>query len=91
VRFETGATRASLALQARLERRHALRAGLVITVSRYCPKRLEELYEVRNAIVVSQALEDAPIADGKQSRCFCDVRDTVEAITRLLGAVLSVK
>ena len=38
---------------------------------------------------VQQALEDAPITihgDGKQSRCFCDVRDTVEAITRLLDA-----
>jgi UDP-glucose 4-epimerase len=38
---------------------------------------------------VQQALEDAPITihgDGKQSRCFCDVRDTVEAITRLIDA-----
>jgi len=35
---------------------------------------------------VSQALEGAPITvfgTGKQSRCFCDVRDAVEAITRL--------
>jgi UDP-glucose 4-epimerase len=35
---------------------------------------------------VRQALEGAPITvfgDGKQSRCFCDVRDTVEAILRL--------
>jgi nucleoside-diphosphate-sugar epimerase len=38
---------------------------------------------------VEQALEDAPITihgDGKQSRCFCDVRDTVEAVTRLIDA-----
>ena len=38
---------------------------------------------------VEQALEDAPITihgDGKQSRCFCDVRDTVEALTRLIDA-----
>jgi UDP-glucose 4-epimerase len=38
---------------------------------------------------VQQALEDAPITihgDGKQSRCFCDVRDTVSAITRLVDA-----
>jgi UDP-glucose 4-epimerase len=38
---------------------------------------------------VQQALEDAPITihgDGKQSRCFCDVRDTVEAVTRLIEA-----
>jgi UDP-glucose 4-epimerase len=36
---------------------------------------------------VQQALDDAPITihgDGKQSRCFCDVRDTVEAVTRLI-------
>jgi UDP-glucose 4-epimerase len=38
---------------------------------------------------VQQAIEDAPITihgDGKQSRCFCDVRDTVEAVTRLIDA-----
>jgi UDP-glucose 4-epimerase len=36
-----------------------------------------------------QALQDAPITihgDGKQSRCFCDVRDTVEAVTKLIDA-----
>jgi nucleoside-diphosphate-sugar epimerase len=38
---------------------------------------------------IQQALEDAPITihgDGKQSRCFCDVGDTVEAVTRLIEA-----
>ncbi len=38
---------------------------------------------------VRQALEDAPITihgDGRQSRCFCDVRDTVEAVIRLIDA-----
>lgn len=37
---------------------------------------------------VRQALDGAPITifgSGQQSRCFCDVRDTVEAILRLLG------
>jgi UDP-glucose 4-epimerase len=37
---------------------------------------------------VRQALEDAPITvygTGKQSRCFCDVRDAVEALLRLAG------
>lgn len=37
---------------------------------------------------VRQALEGAPITvfgTGQQSRCFCDVRDTVEAITRLIS------
>jgi len=35
---------------------------------------------------VRQALDGAPITifgDGQQSRCFCDVRDTIEAILRL--------
>ena len=35
-----------------------------------------------------QALEGAPITvygSGRQSRCFCDVRDTVEGMLRLLG------
>ena len=57
VRFEAGATRASLALQASLERRHARRADLVITVSRYCAERLEELYGVRDAIVVPELID----------------------------------
>lgn len=38
---------------------------------------------------VSQALEGEPITvfgDGKQSRCFCDVRDTVNAIVGLVFA-----
>ncbi len=37
---------------------------------------------------VSQALKGEPITiygDGKQSRCFCDVRDCVEAVMRLMG------
>jgi len=37
---------------------------------------------------VGQALEGAPITvygTGQQSRCFCDVRDAVEAITRLVA------
>jgi len=36
---------------------------------------------------VKRALDNAPIevyGDGKQSRCFCDVRDTVEGLLRLL-------
>ena len=36
---------------------------------------------------VRQALSDAPIevyGDGQQSRCFCDVQDTVEALMRLM-------
>jgi UDP-glucose 4-epimerase len=36
---------------------------------------------------VKAALDNAPISiygDGKQSRCFCDVRDTVESLLRLI-------
>src|SRR3984957_18236260 len=38
--------------------------------------------------LVGQALEGLPLTvygTGKQSRCFCDVRDTVEAILRLIA------
>ena len=56
VRFESGATRASIALQAWLEEKHARRADLVITVSRYCAQRLEELYRVSNAVVVPELI-----------------------------------
>jgi UDP-glucose 4-epimerase len=37
---------------------------------------------------VGQAIEGSPITvygDGQQSRCFCDVRDTVEAMLRLVA------
>jgi UDP-glucose 4-epimerase len=36
---------------------------------------------------VKRAIDNAPIevyGDGTQSRCFCDVRDTVEALLRLI-------
>jgi UDP-glucose 4-epimerase len=38
---------------------------------------------------VRQALDNAPISvygDGKQSRCFCDVRDTTEALIKLIDS-----
>jgi glycosyltransferase involved in cell wall biosynthesis len=57
VRFEQGPTRASMAIQARLEAIHARSADLVITVSRYCAQRLEELYGVRNAVVVPELID----------------------------------
>jgi glycosyltransferase involved in cell wall biosynthesis len=57
VRFEHGATRASMAIQARFEAIHARRADLVITVSRYCAQRIEELYGVRNAVVVPELID----------------------------------
>jgi UDP-glucose 4-epimerase len=42
---------------------------------------------------VKSALENAPIqiyGNGKQSRCFCDVRDTVEGLIRLMDTDRSV-
>jgi UDP-glucose 4-epimerase len=42
---------------------------------------------------VKQALDNEPIhvyGNGKQSRCFCDVRDTVEGLLRLMGTDRSV-
>jgi UDP-glucose 4-epimerase len=42
---------------------------------------------------VKSALDGAPISiygDGKQSRCFCDVRDTVEGLVRLMDTDRSI-
>jgi UDP-glucose 4-epimerase len=42
---------------------------------------------------VKQALENEPICvygNGKQSRCFCDVRDTVEGLIRLMDTKRSI-
>jgi UDP-glucose 4-epimerase len=42
---------------------------------------------------VKQALDNEPIrvyGNGKQSRCFCDVRDTVEALIRLMDTDRSI-
>ena len=55
--YERGAAKASMAFQARLERRHARRADLVVTPSRYCAEQLEELYGVRNAIVIPELID----------------------------------
>jgi UDP-glucose 4-epimerase len=42
---------------------------------------------------VRQALDNAPISvygDGKQSRCFCDVRDTVQSLIKLMDSDRSI-
>lgn len=57
VRFENGFTRASMAFQSQLEAKHARRADLVITISRYCAERIEELYGVRGAVVVPELID----------------------------------
>jgi glycosyltransferase involved in cell wall biosynthesis len=57
VRFETGITRASLAFHARLEAQNARRADLIITISRYCAERIEELYGISGAAVVPELID----------------------------------
>ena len=55
--YERGTTRASMAFQANLENLHARRADLVITPSRYCATRLDELYKVRDAVVIPELID----------------------------------
>jgi glycosyltransferase involved in cell wall biosynthesis len=57
VRFEAGITRASMAFHSRLEAKNARRADFVITISRYCAERIEELYGVRGAVVVPEVID----------------------------------
>jgi len=57
VRFETGITKASMAFHSRLEAMNARRADLVITISRYCAARIEELYGISGAIVVPELID----------------------------------
>jgi glycosyltransferase involved in cell wall biosynthesis len=51
LRFQKGATRASMAVQARCEAIHARRADLVVTTSNYSAGRVRELYGVEAAVV----------------------------------------
>jgi glycosyltransferase involved in cell wall biosynthesis len=55
--YETGPTRASLGFQAHLEKLHAQRADLVVTPSHYCAARLDELYQVRDAVVIPELID----------------------------------
>jgi len=57
VRFEAGFTRASMAFHSRLEAKHARHADLVVTPSRYCAERIEELYGVQGAVVVPELID----------------------------------
>ena len=57
VRFESGLTRASMAFHSGLETKNARRADLVITISRYCAERIDELYGVRDAVVVPEVID----------------------------------
>lgn len=51
LRFQTGLTRLTMAIQARCERLHARRADRVITSSRYSAARIREYYGVDAAVV----------------------------------------
>ncbi|MCZ2146703.1 MAG: glycosyltransferase [Bryobacterales bacterium] len=44
MRFERGATRLTMSIQARCERRHVRSAGLVLATSRYSADRIQEFY-----------------------------------------------
>jgi glycosyltransferase involved in cell wall biosynthesis len=55
--YETGPARVSLTFQAHLEKLHAKRADLVVTPSHYCASRLEELYQVRGAVVIPELID----------------------------------
>ena len=46
-----------MAFHSRLEAKHARRADLVVTISRYCAERIEELYGVPGAVVVPELID----------------------------------
>jgi glycosyltransferase involved in cell wall biosynthesis len=55
--YESGGTGLSMAFQAHLEKLHAQRADVVVTPSRYCATRLDDLYRVRNAVVIPELID----------------------------------
>lgn len=58
MRFESGLTRLTMAVQARCERRHVHRADLVVTTSRYAASRIQELYGLeQEPRIVPEALD----------------------------------
>ena len=79
--YEHGAARTSMAFQANLEKLHARRADLVVTPSRYCATRLDELYNVRDAVVIPELIDldrwrdllwrnPAPASPGNALPCY---------------------
>jgi glycosyltransferase involved in cell wall biosynthesis len=57
LRFQKGATRLTMAVQAKLEGAHVRRAAAVLTTSRYAAGRIEEHYGVRGARVVPELID----------------------------------
>lgn len=58
MRFESGVTRATMALQARWEKIHVERTDSVITTSEYAAERIQQLYRVANRPAVVPELID---------------------------------
>ena len=58
MRFERGLTRLSMSVQARCERLHVRRAGLVVTTSRYAAAQIQELYGVTEPPAIVPELID---------------------------------
>ncbi|MCX6623040.1 MAG: glycosyltransferase [Acidobacteria bacterium] len=58
MRFERGATRLTMSLQARCERAHVRRAGLVLATSRYSAERILEFYgQPRRLALLPEAID----------------------------------
>jgi glycosyltransferase involved in cell wall biosynthesis len=68
MRFERGATRATMSIQARCEALHVRRAGMVITTSRYAAGKLQELYGLAEAPVIVPELIDLSAWEGLFAR-----------------------
>ena len=58
MRFERGATRATMSIQARCEALHVRRADLVLTTSQYAAGRIQELYGLAEAPAIVPELID---------------------------------
>jgi glycosyltransferase involved in cell wall biosynthesis len=57
LRFQTGMTKVTMGLQARLEGLHVRRADFVMTTSRYAAERIEQSYGVRVASIVPELID----------------------------------
>lgn len=86
MRFERGLTRATMALQARLEARHVERADRVLTTSRYSADRLKQFYGLtREPGVVPEMIDLAAWHEAlRQAGCAPDpARFVVLCVCRL--------
>jgi glycosyltransferase involved in cell wall biosynthesis len=57
LRFQTGMTKFTMGIQARLEAKHLRRADFVMTTSRYAADRIEQSYGVHVASIVPELLD----------------------------------